>query len=145
MSYWDTSTLGKLYLAEADSAVFAEKAAHTAVIVTAKLTLHEMRRVVFRKESDGLIPANTAEILLDQLARDIAVGQIRLVDFTPLAETEFNSIMARCYRHTPPIPLRTFDAIHLASARAAGETELVAVDKRMREAAVLLGFTLFPA
>jgi predicted nucleic acid-binding protein len=60
------------------------------------------------------------------------------------AEAHFNAIMARCYRHAPPIPIRTFDAIHLATARAAGEAELVATDKRTRDAARLLGFGLFP-
>lgn len=50
-----------------------------------------------------------------------------------------------CYRQTPPIPLRTLDALHLASARVVGETELVATDKRVRDAAKLLGFTLLPA
>ena len=41
--------------------------------------------------------------------------------------------MTACYRHPAPVPIRTFDAIHLATARVAGETELVASDKRMRE------------
>jgi hypothetical protein len=35
MSYWDTSTLGKLYFPKADSPAFAQKAASAAVIVTA--------------------------------------------------------------------------------------------------------------
>jgi predicted nucleic acid-binding protein len=52
--------------------------------------------------------------------------------------------MALCYRRTPPILLRTFDAIHLATARAAGETEVVVTDQRMRDAARLLGFVVFP-
>lgn len=45
---------------------------------------------------------------------------------------------------TPPLPLRTLDAIHLASARVSGEMEIVATDKRLRDAAKLLGFSLFP-
>jgi predicted nucleic acid-binding protein len=144
MSYWDTSTLSKLYLPEADSPAFAQKAASAAVVVTAKLALLEMRRVAFRKESDGLIPTNTAEVVLSQLDQDIAAGQIQVVVAGTQTEAEFNAIMARCYRHAPPIPIRTFDAIHLATARVAGETELVATDKRMRDAAKLLGFSLFP-
>ena len=104
-----------------------------------------MRRVAFRKESDGVIPPNTAEAVLNQVDRDIAAGQIRVVEMDAPAEAEFNAIMARCYRHVPPIPVRTFDAIHLATARVAGETELVATDKRVRDAAKLLGFSLFPA
>jgi len=42
------------------------------------------------------------------------------------------------------VRLRTLDVLHLASARVAGETELVATDQRMRDAARLLGFSLFP-
>lgn len=144
MSYWDTSALGKLYLPEADSTAFAQKAAHATVVVTAKLALLEMRRVAFRKESDGLIPAHTAELVLSQVDRDIGAGQIRVVDMDIQTEGEFNAIMARCYRHAPPIPIRTFDAIHLATARVAGVAEVVATDKRLREAAKMLGFALFP-
>ena len=59
-------------------------------------------------------------------------------------EAEFNAIMATCYRHTPPLPIRTLDALHLASARADNQIELVATDKRMRDAAKLLGLSLFP-
>jgi predicted nucleic acid-binding protein len=94
---------------------------------------------------DGVIPANTAEVVLSQVDQDIAAGQIRVVTMDNQTEAEFNAIMARCYRHAPPIPLRTFDAIHLATARAAGETEIVATDKRLRDAAKVLGFTVFPA
>ena len=67
MSYWDTSTLGKLYFLKADSAAFANKAGNTLIIVTARLALHEMRRVAYRKESDGLISTDTAEVVLNQV------------------------------------------------------------------------------
>jgi len=55
MSYWDTSALGKLYLPEPDSADFAQKAALDPAIATTRLALYEMRRVAFRKESEGFI------------------------------------------------------------------------------------------
>lgn len=99
--------------------------------------------MAFRKEGEGLIPANTAELVLSQVDRDIADGQIRVVEMDAPTEVEFNALLARCYRHAPPIPLRTFDAIHLATARVAGQTEIVATDKRMRDAAKLLGFSVF--
>lgn len=57
---------------------------------------------------------------------------------------EFDRIMAACYRRNPALPVRTLDALHLASARVAHETEVVATDRRLREAASFLGFTLFP-
>ena len=145
MSYWDTSTLGKLYLSEPDSADFAQKAAVDPAITTTRLALYEMRRVAFRKESEGFIPAGTAENVLTQVNQDIAAGQIRVVELDARVEAEFNGIMATCYRHTPPLPIRTLDALHLASARADNQSEVIATDKRMRDAAKLLGLSLFPA
>jgi predicted nucleic acid-binding protein len=59
-------------------------------------------------------------------------------------EAEFNLVMATCYRHAPALPVRTFDALHLASCRAESQTELVATDKRLRDAAKLLGLSVFP-
>jgi predicted nucleic acid-binding protein len=144
MSYWDTSALGKLYLPEPDSADFLGKAANEPVIVTARLALIEMRRVAFRKESEGFIQAGTAEAVLNQMNQDIAAGEIRIVEMDARVEAVLNTIMATCYRRTPPLPLRTLDAIHLTAAQVAGETELVATDRRLREAAKLLGFSLFP-
>lgn len=144
MSYWDASTLGKLYVPEPDSTDFEKKAASEPVIFTARLALYEMRRVAFRKEIAGLIPAGTAEAVLAQVEQDITAGDIRLVELDSRVEAEFNGLMATCYRRTPLLPLRTFDALHLASARVSGETEIVATDKRLRDAAKLLGFSLFP-
>jgi len=144
MSYWDTSTLGKLYLPEPDSADFAQKAAVDPAIATTRLALYEIRRVAFRKESEGFIQAGTAESVLAEVNQDIAAGHIRIVEMDARVEAEFNGIMAACYRHTPPLPIRTLDALHLASARADNQIELVATDKRLRDAAKLLGLSLFP-
>ena len=144
MSYWDTSALGKLYVPESDSAAFAQRAAGDSVIVSCQLARFEMHRIAFRKESDGLIPAGTAEEVLTHLDQDIAAGEIRLVETDSALEASFSAIMAACYRRTPPLPLRTFDAIHLAAARVSGQTEMVATDKRLREAAVLLGLSVYP-
>ena len=60
-------------------------------------------------------------------------------------EREYGQVLTLCYQQNPTIPLRTLDALHLASVRVAGETELVATDKRMRDAAKALGLSLFPA
>ena len=39
---------------------------------------------------------------------------------------------------------KALDALHLAAARVSGESEIVAIDKRLRDAAAMLGFALFP-
>jgi len=144
MSYWDTSALGKLYFPEPDSADFVQKASVDPAIATTRLALYEMRRIAFRKESEGFIQAGTAESVLAQVDQDVAAGQIRIVGMDARVEAEFNIIMAICYRHAPPLPVRTLDALHLASARIDHQSELVATDKRMRDAAKLLGVSVFP-
>lgn len=103
-----------------------------------------MRRVAFRKESEGLIQPGTAEVKLSQFAQDITSGQLRIIELDARVETEFSAIIATCYRHTPPLAIRTLDALHLASARADKQTEVVATDRRMRVAAKLLGLSVFP-
>ena len=56
----------------------------------------------------------------------------------------FEDIVDHCVGRTPSISLRTLDAIHLSTALACGETELVAADRRMREAALILGPSIVP-
>jgi uncharacterized protein len=146
MSYWDTSALAKLYVAEPDSALFRRKcAAQRQAPVTARITLLEMRRVAFRKEAGGLLRPLFAERILQKLAAHVQTGGVRVVVDEQAVVAEFDRIMAACYRRNPPLPLRTLDALHLASARVARETEIVATDARLREAALFLGLSLFPA
>jgi predicted nucleic acid-binding protein len=51
---------------------------------------------------------------------------------------------AACFLQTPPLFIRTNDALHLASAKLAGEPEFITADARQRAAALLTGFTVLP-
>lgn len=150
MSYWDTSTLVKLYVKEPDSVVFKNydlelrTATRSAPPVTCWLTLYEARAVFHQKESDGSLPTGAAEQLYTELLQDIAAGEIRLIEVAAELEKEYGVVLRSCYQQTPPIRLRTLDAIHLASAKLAGESEFVVTDARLRNAAERLGFVLFP-
>lgn len=145
MSYWDTSTLVKLYAQEPDSSAFENHVLSApAKPVTSRIALYEARATFQRKEAEGILQPGYALKLSGQLMQDVAAGELRLVELGADTEREYGQVLGTCYQQTPPIPLRTLDALHLASARVAGETELVATDKRMREAAKLLGFSLFP-
>jgi len=146
MSYWDTSTLVKLYAQEPDSAAFENHALNApANTVTSRIALYEARDTFQRKEAENILQPGCAQKLYDQLMQDVAAGELRLVELGADVERAYGQVLGQCYQQTPPIPLRTLDALHLASARVAGATELVATDKRMRDAAKLLGFVLFPA
>jgi predicted nucleic acid-binding protein len=50
-------------------------------------------------------------------------------------------LLERCH---PQVPLRTLDAIHLATADLAQDFPLVTTDARMREAATVAGIPVFP-
>ena len=145
MSYWDTSTLVKLYAQEPDSPAFETHVANaTAVPVTSRIALYEAQATFRRKEAEGILAAGTAQTLYTASLQDLAAGSIRLVELSAAVEQEYGQVLNLCYQHTPPLPLRTLDTLHLASARVSGETEIVATDKRLRDAAKLLGFSLFP-
>jgi len=75
---------------------------------------------------------------------DVAAGRIVVAPMDPAVVAKFEVIVEQCYSRVPPLPLRTLDAIHLATAAASGESEVVATDKRLREGALTLGLSVYP-
>ena len=144
MSYWDTSALVKLSLLEADSARFVLLAATGSQIVTADIARFEARAAFRRHEARGLLTAGGATALAHGLDRDMARGKIAVQAVTAEVEREFTAVLERCFSAVPPVFIRTNDALHLASAKVAGEVEFVTTDGRQRDAALLLGFTVLP-
>lgn len=145
MSYWDTSALLKLFAAEADSSAFHAHVRHQGErLVTSELTRMELWTAFRRKESDGMIGRGEASVLLSDFDAGAAQDCWHFVIFTDAVRAEFERVVEQCCSQTPPIFIRTLDALHIASACASGEAEIVATDKRLRDAATLLGFQLFP-
>lgn len=145
MSYWDTSALVKLYVQESDSPDIENLAllAPTEVI-TSRIALYEARSTFRRKEAEAGLILGTADKLYSALSDDVLAGDLQLVELGPDVEREYGVVLSRCYQHEPPILIRTLDAVHLASAIVSNMTEVVVTDNRMRAAAALLGFKLFP-
>src|SRR5436309_5496689 len=145
MAYWDTSALIKLYAQESDSGAFVARATSSAdPPVTSRIALYEAHAIFRRKEAEGALQPGATQRLVQQLLNDVASGNIRITDLSADFEREYGLVLDTCYSKNPPVLLRTFDCIHLASARTARETELVATDKRLRDAGKVLGFSLFP-
>lgn len=144
MSYWDTGCLVKLYTPEPNSAQFSSYLAANSRCVTADLAPLEFWATVRRKEAEGLLAAGEAQKVQTVFESDIDAGLILMQASDESVRREYHDVVDRCLAATPPIYIRTNDALHLAAAKVAGETEIVATDKRMREAALLLGCSLFP-
>lgn len=145
MAYWDTSALVKLYAREPDSAAFENNLLNAPVSpITSTIAVYEAFATFRRKEAEGILTTGAAQLLYNELSADLSAGQVRLLELGADVEQDYGRVLNACYQRVPPIPLRTLDALHLASARVSGETELVTTDKRLRDAAVALGLTLFP-
>ena len=144
MSYWDSSALVKLYVQELDSAEFRELAVKTSRVATGSLTRHEVRTVFRRREAEAVLPSGEAAALYEELTADIAAADIVIQPETPDTEREFGAVLEVCFSQTPPTFIRTNDALHLASAKVAGEQEFITADMRQRAAAMLMVFTVLP-
>ena len=144
MSYWDTSCLIKLYTPEPDSPVFRTHLAGPGTCVTCDLAPLEFWATVRRKETEGVLAAGEADRVQAAFEADLAAGAISVVACDAAVRQKFRVIVEQCHARTPAIYIRTNDALHLAAASCAGETEIVVTDKRLREAALLLGLAVFP-
>ena len=145
MSYWDTSCLVKLYTPESDSVFFASYLASHPFCSTADLSLLEFWATVRRKEAEGTLAAGEAQKVQTALEADVSSGVIAIVEIDLRVRVEYKEVVEECLSQVPPIYIRTNDAQHLAAAKCAGQVEIVATDKKLRDAALLLGFTVFPS
>ncbi len=82
--------------------------------------------------------------VFDRLLDDIADGWLTLIPESAALEVAFAWVLERCLSQVPAVFIRTNDALHIAAAKVAGETEFVSADKYQRVAAAFLGFTVLP-
>ena len=144
MSYWDTSCIVKLYTPEPDSEMFRDYLAQGVACVSCDITALEFWATVRRKEAEGVLAPGEARKVQTALESDLADGSILIKPCDSTVRSRFDQIVDQCHSFIPPIFIRTNDALHLAAAGCAGETEIVATDKRLRQAALALGHTVFP-
>ena len=132
--YFETSALLAWLLGEPCSGEVIRKISEAETVVTSVLTLVEAERSLIRAETQGLLSAAEAEKLRGLLARSKA-GWI-LMEIS-------EDVCARSSRFFPAEPVRTLDAIHLATAlvfmRAFTALELLTYDHRILKNAQLLG------
>lgn len=136
--YLDTSVVVKLYVPEPDSGD-CERLVAGRRIVSSELLYAELWSALLAKERAGVLaPADRQKIwqlfeihLLDEV--------IEVVEIDGEVVREAAEMMARVH---PRVPLRTLDAIHLATFAGLEAGPLFTKDKRMRDAARLLEFPL---
>ena len=136
--YFDAAYVAKFYLNEPDSVRVRVVANSVPFIRTSELTLVEFRTVLHRNIREGLISVADARSFSARFERHMSIGLWRAVP----ADAALLRRTAQMLLVTPPTSfLRAADAIHIMSAREAGEAEVWTSDRHMLNAAPLFGLT----
>lgn len=137
MRYYDTSALVKQYLQEAGSKLVLELLKSGEKVYTASLTYAETHAAFSRRTREGRLTRETTKRLALRFDKDW-----ESYDIVVLSESVFRLARQMLYRH----PLRSADAIHLASALLLARTSprsswsFVCADGRLCDAAKSEGF-----
>ncbi len=138
--YLDSAILVKLFIPEPDSAFYA-KFVDEQVLFSSAIAFTEVFSAMLAKERQGSITTKQREAGWLQFAQNVDDQSIHLVDVTSPVLKKANRILQELQLH---VPLRTLDAIHLATCDIVQEWPLSTNDKRMKQAAEYLRFSLAP-
>ena len=138
--YLDTSVLLKIFVREPDSEFYG-KMTDGQVICSSVLAYTEFWSALLAKERSGGITTAQRQQIWSAFDRNVLEDLFDLAPMSPAIFKRANRILERCH---PKVPLRSLDALHLATARLVGETEVVSADARQRVAATHLGFRVLP-
>jgi len=144
MLFWDTSAVLKLYVDESDARPFRTLARRPESLLISALTVHELHCGLHRKEFVKALKPGMAEVLYQTFRNEIEAEYFRLIAYNSRVEQHALAVVRQCYGAGKPVLVRVLDALQLASAMAAGATDMVSTDARMRQGAALLGMKVFP-
>ena len=145
MNYWDTSALLKLYVSEPDSTYFVNLVSSSSgPLITSEIARIEIYCALSRKQLAGELGKGAADLLSSRFHGDTDSGRIITV---PLGADVFAEAI-RLTRSTrllsPPLLIRSLDALHVATALVVGAQTAVATDSRLRAVAASAGLVLLP-
>jgi predicted nucleic acid-binding protein len=136
--YLDTSVFVKLYTREPDSAE-CERIVSGHKIVSSELLYTELWSALLAKERSGALAPSDRQRVWEIFEMHLLDDLVELVTLDGLIVREAAEMIARVHPH---VPLRTLDAIHLATFANLEAGPLFTGDRRMIDAARLLAFPL---
>jgi predicted nucleic acid-binding protein len=135
--YAETSAVLRWLFGEEGGEAVRARLAAAAKVTSSRLTLIETRRVVRRAEYEDRITAAQSADLLAVFAQAASTWAVLEVS---------EEVARRAEEGFPNEPVRTLDAIHLASAlflrQSFPDLEIVSADERVVANAALLGFAV---
>lgn len=136
--YLDTSVAVKLFIPEPDSDE-CELIVGGNGFFSSELLIAELWAAALSKERGGHIRATDRERMWLHFESMLGDGSIQLVPLNGIVIREVTEVMSEVHPH---MPLRTLDAIHLATYLSVDAGPLFTRDKRMLEAARRLNIPL---
>ena len=136
--YLDSCVLTKLFVIEPDSEACAAKVSGS-VIVSSELAYGEFFSALLRKERTKELSAMQRELLWADFERQVRAESIFLAVIDGTIVRRAKRVMLDVHPH---VPLRTLDAIHLATYLSVLSGPLFTRDRRLKDAARLLEIPL---
>lgn len=136
--YLDTSVLVKLFTTEPDSEFYGRLVDGQA-ICSSMLAYTEVRAAMAAKERAKLLSPELRQRAWRSFEWNVTELVIELSSMTDAILRRANWVIERA---GPQVPLRSLDAIHLATADQLQNWPLVTHDPRVRAAAKLMGYPL---
>jgi len=138
--YLDTSILVKLFVRDEQSEFYGKVADGQPVCSSVLAYTEVWSAFLFRERAGELTPEQRRRAWA-AFDRNVMDDVIELMPMGPAIFKRANRMLEACH---PKVPLRSLDALHLASADQSQDWPLATHDKRMRDAAVMLGFPVTP-
>jgi len=138
--YLDSAIIVKLLVREPDSQWFSDHlTGHR--FVSSELALTEVRSALLSKERGGHISPRERMAAAGKFLSLLESDQIRLLPIDRQVLERAAAIQQACH---PQIPLRTLNALHVATCDLHRGGKMAATDGRMRAACKQLGLALMP-
>ncbi|MEO7319386.1 MAG: type II toxin-antitoxin system VapC family toxin [Chthoniobacteraceae bacterium] len=138
--YLDSAIIVKLLIDEPDTKLLV-----TALVgqplSSSELSVTEVLSALLGKERNKLISFRQRKEAWQTFNERVQAREIVLHPLNGVVLRKANHVLERCH---PVVPLRTLDAIHTATCDLIQDFPLCATDKRMRDAAGVLGIPVFP-
>jgi predicted nucleic acid-binding protein len=136
--YIDTSVAVKLYVGEPDSEE-CEAVVADMNLVSSMLLYCELQSALLSKVSRGKISEKVKTEIWNEFEMNISDQKIRLLPLNDLLVRDAADLVSGLH---PVVPLRTLDALHLATYLSAEAGLLFTKDSRMLQAAAKMGLPL---
>jgi predicted nucleic acid-binding protein len=138
--YLDTCIIVKLLAAEPDSEFFIRSLEGQA-LTTSELAQTEIFSALLARERAGKIDARDRRLAWKEFQSRVADEEIKIEPLNSVVLRKATHCLEFCH---PTIPLRTLDAIHLATADLCQNFPLVTTDVRLANAARAMHIPVFP-